>query len=292
MLDLLYTEQIIKSSVLEKQMKYVEQDITFAEEISKGNLHTSFTPTEHDKLGIALSNMQQSLLKASKLEKSESYINVGLVELSRIIRENTSSVKELTDKFLVKLIQYLNIQQGCFYIKKTTQQQEEFLELLSTFACDINRISSKEILKGEGLIGQSFSTGKMLKLDTLPEDYIHTIPTGLGAAKPKFIIIVPAKINENIEGVLELASFRAFEEHDIRLLERASESIAIALSSVKAVEFSRNNYVDQSKLNHFDISPEEEVQNLLLSKEELIQKKKDLELQLEMIEKSLMSKTE
>ncbi|MDX2301831.1 MAG: GAF domain-containing protein [Microscillaceae bacterium] len=282
-------EQLTKSSLLEKQMKFIENDIQFAEEISKGNLQVSFSPLENDKLGWALSNMQKSLLKANEREKNESFINIGLVEINRILRENAHSAKDLSEKFLAKLVQILKIQQGCIFIKNQNNLAQVILELKAAYACDRNKISTKEILPGEGLVGQSFLEGKTLMLDQLPEDYIHTIPTGLGSARPRFVVITPIKVNERIEGVLELASFQKFEEYSYRLIEKAAESLAITLQAAQSNEIAQLGEENTQILSRFSASPND-LPLYPFSKQELEAKKKELETQLAMIQESLIAK--
>jgi GAF domain-containing protein len=53
----------------------------------------------------------------------------------------------------------------------------------------------------------------------------------LGGAEPHFPIIVPVKSENKVYGILEIASFRVMEEHEIKFLERISQSIASAIAS-------------------------------------------------------------
>jgi PAS domain S-box-containing protein len=53
------------------------------------------------------------------------------------------------------------------------------------------------------------------------------------------LLLVPLKINEKIFGVLELATFGKYENHEVELVEKLTESIASTISSVRVSESTR-----------------------------------------------------
>ena len=89
--------------------------------------------------------------------------------------------------------------------------------------------------KGEGLVGQCWYEAEPILLSNVPEDYIQ-ISSGLGDASPRSVYIAPIKMNNVVYGVLELASFSRFEEHEIDFINKACDSIAACIFAVKMTE--------------------------------------------------------
>ncbi len=55
----------------------------------------------------------------------------------------------------------------------------------------------------------------------------------MGDANPTSILIVPLKVNDQIFGVVEIASFNTFADFEMEFVQKIAESIASTISSVK-----------------------------------------------------------
>ncbi|MBQ1697309.1 MAG: PAS domain-containing protein, partial [Bacteroidales bacterium] len=69
-------------------------------------------------------------------------------------------------------------------------------------------------------------------LTDIPDDYIE-IESGIGSANPTSLLIVPLKIENDILGVIELASFNEMKKFEIELVEKIAESIAATLQTAR-----------------------------------------------------------
>ncbi|MFM7486731.1 MAG: GAF domain-containing protein, partial [Cytophagales bacterium] len=90
------------------------------------------------------------------------------------------------------------------------------------------KVLQKRVYVGNGMLGQAYFEGTTLVLKEIPAEYIQ-ITSGLGQATPRFLVIVPFKNDEKVQALLEMASFRIFEEHEILFLEKAGEFVASAI---------------------------------------------------------------
>ena len=187
-----------------------------------------------DKLSNSLNEArsQNKLLeKIAGEEKERNWVREGLAVLNEILRENTGSLTEKSDKVLVQLIKYLNANQGAFYLLNT-KGEKEIMRMEACYAYGKKKFRSVEIAMGEGLIGSCWIEKDYILLTNLPQDFLQ-ITSGLGEAKPNCVLIMPMVLRGKVEGIIEMVSFRKFEKHEIELVKRFAQQAATSFSSSK-----------------------------------------------------------
>jgi len=220
--------------------KGLKQTTEFATAIGGGNLDTDFKPlSDSDILGNSLlemrSNLYKSQLEDEKRQHEDSlrkWANEGLTQFAEILRQSTSNIHDLANNVLKNLIHFLDANQGGIFLYNDTDKEDIHLELVSSYAYNQERKKKKKIYLGEGLIGTCAIEKSYVYLTDLPNDYL-TITSGLGGSNPSSLLIMPLKVEETIFGVLEIASFKKMERHEIDFVEKVSESIASTLSIAK-----------------------------------------------------------
>jgi signal transduction histidine kinase/CheY-like chemotaxis protein/CHASE3 domain sensor protein len=85
---------------------------------------------------------------------------------------------------------------------------------------------------GEGLVGRAALAKSVLHVRDLPPDFAK-IESGAGAEAPTELVLLPACIEGTTLAVLEFAFFGAVDPKALELLQRVSETIAVALRSVQ-----------------------------------------------------------
>lgn len=206
----------------------------FAEAIGNGNYNTDFKPlSEHDVLGNSLINMRDNLAKVAEDDKKRNWATEGQARFGEILRTNNSDLAKLSDEIIGNLVKYLKANQGALYIADEADGQDEpTMSMKACYAWDKKKFLNQKIYKGEGLAGQAWQEGDTIHLTDVPSNYIR-ITSGLGDANPSSVLIVPLKVNDQIFGVVELASFNFFQDFEIEFVQKIAESIASTISTVK-----------------------------------------------------------
>ncbi|MGC3944487.1 MAG: GAF domain-containing protein [Chryseolinea sp.] len=233
-----------------KQMK-VEQDTrlaqtnkavaslsTFIEAISAGDYGAEITLESESGLGEALHKMRNKLRENADDDRKRNWSTSGLAQIGEILRVNNASKTELYDSIIKFVVKYTKSNQGGLFIFNNDSETDQFLELVACYAFERKKYLKKRIIIGEGLVGQCYLEGERIYLLEVPSEYV-TITSGLGGSLPSALLLVPLKVNDKIFGVLELASFSKYEEHEIELVEKLTESIASTISAVNVSESTR-----------------------------------------------------
>jgi PAS domain S-box-containing protein len=150
-----------------------------------------------------------------------------------ILRTNNNDLNKLADEIISSLVKYLKANQGALYIiDDSTTEDEQTMSMKACYAWDKKKFINQKIFKGEGLSGQSWQEGDTVYLTDVPQNYVR-ITSGLGDANPTSVLIVPLKVNDQIFGIVEIASFSSFQEFEIEFVQKIAESIASTISTVK-----------------------------------------------------------
>lgn len=261
----------------------------FAENIGNGNYQASFTPlSEYDVLGNALINMRNNLEKVAEDDKRRNWSTEGMAKFSEMLRRNNDNINRLGDELISNLVKYVGANQGGFFTVNDTES-EPYLELKSCYAWDKKKYIEQHIYEGEGLTGQVWQEKETIYLTEVPQNYI-TITSGLGEANPKSILIVPLKVNEEIFGVIEMASFNEFAPYEIEFIEKIAESIASTVSTVKINERTQRLLEDSTSLTEQMRAQEEEMrqnmEELQATQEEMERAQKDAKAREQIFDKT------
>ncbi len=198
------------------------------------------------ELGEALVKMQDSLELIAIKDKERNHINQGLAKFSEILSNYTNNLEDFGDVVLKELIKFLHANQGAFYIGSEDDLE---IKMVSCYAYDKKKYLDFKIKKGQGLVGQVWLEGKPIYLTEVPEKYV-TITSGLGESTPRSILIVPLIFNDIVQGVIELASFNVLEEYELGFVQKVTESISAALTSVKVNTKTQNLLQESSDLTN------------------------------------------
>ena len=266
----------------------------FASEIGKGKYDTQFMLlSDNDVLGNALLNMRTSLAEATndeltrkELEAQRSWINKGVNLFGDLLRKHNDDMRVLGDAVISKLVKYLEANQGGLFVMNEENPEDVFLELSASYAFNRKKYIEKKILIGEGLVGMCALEKYSMHMTEIPEEYIE-IESGLGDANPRSILIVPLKMDNQIFGVFEIASFKKFKPYEIELVEKVAENVASTLSTSK-INRRTSELLLQSQQQAVEMHKQEElmkrsIEDISKEKEVAVQREFDVRKSLEKV---------
>ena len=245
---------------------------SFSKAIGEGKLDVKYPYTsDHDSLGIAMTSMQDNLIKLANETHDQDWVKSGLHGLSEQIRgdKNLTDISRIMISFLAK---YLGAKAGALYVSESSSNT---LKLAAGYAFTKRKELNTRIEFGEGLVGQCATEKEHIILTEVPEAYFP-IKSATGSAQPKNVVVFPCIFDDEVLGVIELASFEEYTDLQLEFLNNASQSMAIGINSARAKD-------EMKKLLVQTLEQKEELQ---AQEEELREANQELEKQAVSLRKS------
>lgn len=236
---------------------------------------------------------RQTLQEQALLES-----NVNEISL---LFQGITDLTTMANLFMNKICPLIDAQLGIMYVRKGESNNElgigkgSYLVPLASYACDLQFLQGHTIQSGEGLIGQCFQDHQKVLLSNIPGDYFK-IHSGLGAAQPQNVFILPIEFEGEVLSVLEFASLHTFNLFEQKLLERTTSILGISLYTV-AQQMQVKTLLDQSQTltEELQVQSEElqlQHEELRSTNEQLEKQFRESELKSQEIEKASQFKSE
>lgn len=233
------TLKIDENSIITSLISNLRKASEFISSIAKGNyeakwegLNQKNEKANKENLVGELLMMRDQMVKVKEEDNIRMWVTEGISKFAEIVRQHQDNMEVLADTLTSNVANYLKVNQAFLYFVEEEEEQK-VLKLFGCYAYDRKKFKEKTIQPGEGLVGQTYLEKEVTYIKDIPPNYVQ-ITSGLGEATPTTLLIVPLKFNEQIEGVIELASFNEFKQYEIDFLERIGEIIASAIINIRA----------------------------------------------------------
>jgi class 3 adenylate cyclase/CHASE3 domain sensor protein len=225
-------ERDILASNINQMISNFKTIIYQTSEIAKGNFNIHIEPrSEADELGKALQVMNDSLVENKAFNQNETWIKDGMNGLSQELSGDIA-LKVIAQESINYIARYVGAGQGALYL---IDNEEKTLSLYSSFAyVERNHLANK-FKFGEGIVGQVAFEKKPILLKNL-QDKEAQIQSGLVSATPNYFYAMPLLYEDALNGVIELASFEAFDSLKKRFLVEANKIVATYIHSAIQAE--------------------------------------------------------
>ena len=229
-------------NALDKMVQGLKEKANLIHSLNQNDLNVNLNMTgNHDVIGRELVLLKQQLTDTADRQKKNDienthrrYINEGMAKFGEILRTRSNDIHVLGDAFIREIVKYLDAIQGGFFILSENPEAEQNLELISAFAYNRKKYLQKSIPLGEGLVGTCAREKQIINLTEIPEGYI-TITSGLGDTRPDNLLLVPVLYENELIGVLEIASLHRYKDHEIQFAGEVAGSLG------STIIYARNN---------------------------------------------------
>jgi signal transduction histidine kinase/HAMP domain-containing protein/CheY-like chemotaxis protein len=226
--------------------------------VTKGDLNRSITVAASGEVAALKDNineMIQNLKEQTTKNTEQDWLKTNLARFTRML-QGERDLATVSNMVLSELAPLINVQHAVFYVADQDAEEDTLLVLAAAYASTERDRLSPTLALGQGLIGQAAKEKERILLTNVPPDYVQ-IGSGLGAAAPLNIIILPALFEGEVKAVIELATFGEFSETHQSFLSQLMESIGIVLSTI-AANMRTEGLLSQSQLLTAELQAQQE----------------------------------
>jgi signal transduction histidine kinase/HAMP domain-containing protein/CheY-like chemotaxis protein len=171
--------------------------------------------------------MVQSLRETTLANEEQDWFNTSLARISSLLQGHRD-LRAVAQLIMNELTPLVGAQHGTFFLMEV---ERPLLRLIASYGHDSTGANQFDL--GQSLIGQVAQTKKPIVVDQTPPAYVQ-ISSSLGAAPPVNLIVLPIVFEDQVLGVIELASFTRFTLVQRDFLEQLMESIGVNVNTIIA----------------------------------------------------------
>lgn len=248
---------------MNKLVDNVKSYSKFTEEIGEGNFEYEFeAASDEDELGKSLIGMRDQLRNVEEESKIRNWKTEGLAKFADILRVTDTTLEAFSQEVISSVVKYVGAVQGALFVVNESDPSNVLIERKGSYAYGREKFIDGAVKPGEGIVGQVYLEGKHVFLTDVPQNFMK-VTSGLGDAEPSSVMVMPLMVNEQIMGIMELASFEKFTEAEIDFLLSLGESIAATLNSAKVNENTKHLLTESKMLEENLKSQEEELRQTM-----------------------------
>src|SRR5262249_2081732 len=202
--------------------------------VTKGDLTRSITVEAQGEVAALkdiINEMIRNLKDTTQKNTEQDWLKTNLAKFSRML-QGQRDLTNVGRMILSELAPVVSAQHAVFYFLDSGKDSPA-LTLLASYGSQGQGALGRRVGLGGGLAGQCALEKQKILLTNVPPDYIR-ISSGLGAAPPRNILVLPIIFEGAVKGVLELASFQRFNPTHQAFLDQLTESIGIVLNTIEA----------------------------------------------------------
>jgi signal transduction histidine kinase/HAMP domain-containing protein len=232
-----------------------------------------------------LNKMIRNLDETTRQNIEQDWLKTNRERFMRML-QGQRDLTTVANMILSELAPLVSAQHGAFYAASGPSiDGEQVLELQAGYGLEERKHLPTSFRLGEGLVGQCAKEKKRILVTEVPDDYVR-INSGLGAAAPLNIIVLPVLFEGSVRAVVELAAFSPFSPTHQDFLDQLPESIGLVLNTIEANSLTENLLRQSQQLAEDLRSQQEELRdsNIDLERQAKLLADKNIEAQMKNLE--------
>ena len=183
------------------------------------------------ELKDSINAMVRSLRETVQASRDQDWLKTNLASIGSMLQGHRD-LEVVAELIMEELAPLLGAQHGTFFLAED-HGGERRLRLIAGYGLRADKDAPIQYRIGQSLIGQVAKSKRPIVVDDIPQGYIK-ISSGLGEAQPANLAIMPILFEDQVLGVVELASFTKFTAIQIAFLEQLAETLGVSVNAIIA----------------------------------------------------------
>jgi CheY-like chemotaxis protein/signal transduction histidine kinase/HAMP domain-containing protein len=201
--------------------------------VTRGDLSRSIQVDARGEVSYLKDNINEmirNLKETTQKNAQQEWLKTNLARFTRLL-QGQRDLQAVSRLILSELAPLISAHHGVFYMMDAAVDDAS-LHMIASYGYRHSDSLPTSFLPGEGLVGQCALEKQRIWLTNVPRDYI-TVSSGLGAAPPTNIVVLPILFDQKVKAVVEIASLERFNETHLSFLDQLMESIGVVLNTIE-----------------------------------------------------------
>jgi signal transduction histidine kinase/CheY-like chemotaxis protein/HAMP domain-containing protein len=183
------------------------------------------------ELKDSINAMVRSLRETVQASQDQDWLKTNLASIGSMLQGHRD-LEVVAELIMEELAPLLGAQHGTFFLTEDWSGERR-LRLIAGYGLRADKDAPIQYRIGQSLIGQVAKSKRPIVVDEIPQGYIR-ISSGVGEAPPANLAIMPVLFEDQVLGVVELASFTKFTPVKVAFLEQLAETLGISVNAIIA----------------------------------------------------------
>jgi len=234
------------ASTLTTQLRAISEVSTA---VTQGDLSQQITVEAEGEVAELKGNLNEmidNLRETTRANQDQDWLKTNLAKFTGHM-QGGRDLLDVTRLIVTELTPLVGAQQGAFFVSENAAGGPATLRRIAAYGFSARKGVPDIVAFGDGLVGQVAAGRKPILIDRVPSGYVR-ISSGLGAAAPATLAVLPVVFEEQVLGVVELASFQPFSTVHMQFLEQLMEIIGVSLNAIIASSRTEELLVESQRL--------------------------------------------